>query len=247
MLPAVLAITLAGCDRTAAVYDTEERGDQGLQQARSKRVVPAEAIEAYRQILDRSPRMALAHLDLALLLHDSAKDYVGAIYHYRRYLELRPDAQKSSMIVGRIQDATRRFAGQSRASEPIASTPGSGLSVDAAKLVEENASLKIEVARLTQEVESARIHGPERVPAVEQPRDKPVAVVEQGRASLSTPATTAAAKHRTHKVRQKETLYSIADTVYGDRTQWKRILDANSVDLNGDPKRLREGMELTIP
>ena len=56
-----------------------------------------------------------------------------------------------------------------------------------------------------------------------------------------------AAQHRTHKVRQKETLYSIADTVYGDRTQWKRILDANSVDLNGDPKRLREGMELTIP
>jgi nucleoid-associated protein YgaU len=101
------------------------------------------------------------------------------------------------------------------------------------------------VARLTQELESLPTHGPERASAAERSTEKPAEAGE--RAREAQPAPMPAATVKTHKVRQKETLSGIAGAVYGDRNQWKRILDANSVQLKGDPKRLREGMELTIP
>lgn len=237
----------AGCDRSAAVRDADERGEVALKQARAKREVPAQAITAYRQILDDNPRMALAHLDLALLLHDSAKDYVGAIHHYRRYLELRPDAQKASMINGRIQDATRRFAIQARGDGQVTNAVTGGLSLDMARIVEENASLKIEVARLTQELESLQTQAPVRVPVVEQPPPKPPASVEHAQAPPSAGKLAGSTKPRMYKVRPRDTLSSIAESFYGDRSQWKRILDANGSVLKSDPKRLREGMELSIP
>jgi tetratricopeptide (TPR) repeat protein len=280
-LAVVLVSALAGCGRSAVVNDADERNDVAFQQARSKRSVPSEAIRAYRQILDRNPTMALAHLDLALLLHDSAKDYVGAIYHYRRYLELRQETQKSPMITARIQEATRRFARQVLGEGHATNATGSGLSVDAVRLVDENASLKIELARLTQELETLRGNGQESAPAegpapVEGPASpggpaleraatsgtrasprtellKPAPAADRGsdRAAATSPppapAPASAGKARTYKVRQKETLYGIADTVYGDKNRWKRILDANSGLLKGDPKHLRVGMELTIP
>lgn len=237
------SLAVVGCDRTAADYDAEERGDSALKRARAKRSVPSEAVQAYREILDRNPRMGSAHLDLALILHDGMKDYVGAIYHYRRYLELRPDAQKAAMIEARIQEATRRFAGHSQGTERSAGTKGTGVSVDTARLLEENASLKIEVARLTQELESLRTsEGPQTVSG-EQTPVKPVSTTLVVRTQVPAPS----ARIRTHKVRPKETLLGIAETVYGDRNQWKKILEANGSLLKGDPKRLREGMELVMP
>jgi tetratricopeptide (TPR) repeat protein len=233
-----IAIALAGCDWRTGALDAGERQEQALRRARELRAVPEQAVEAYRRLLDDNPRMAVAHLDLALLLHDNIKDYVGAVHHYRRYLELRPGAEKAAMIAARIQDATRRFASQIKGGQP-ATNAVAGVSLDTAVLLDENASLKLEVARLTQELESLRAR-----PAVVQPPEPPSRVVAD---TAPQPPKPPAAKARTYKVRPRDTLYSVSEAVYGDRTQWTRILDANATLLRGEPRRLREGMELTIP
>ncbi|MBN1557066.1 MAG: LysM peptidoglycan-binding domain-containing protein, partial [Lentisphaerae bacterium] len=66
-------------------------------------------IDLLERVLHGDPDNARAHLDLAILLHDQRRDFVGAIYHYRRYVELRPGTEKAEMIQHRIRVAEQLF------------------------------------------------------------------------------------------------------------------------------------------
>ncbi|MSR43799.1 MAG: LysM peptidoglycan-binding domain-containing protein [Phycisphaerales bacterium] len=50
-----------------------------------------------------------------------------------------------------------------------------------------------------------------------------------------------------HVVVAGETLGSIAGKVYGNRTSWKQIYDANKTLIGSDPSRIQVGMALVIP
>ena len=63
-----------------------------------------------------------------------------------------------------------------------------------------------------------------------------------GSAGAATP--TAANEH---VVSSGETLASISDKAYGNRSNWKRIYEANKGVIGSDPSRLKVGMKLTIP
>jgi Contractile injection system tube protein/LysM domain len=58
------------------------------------------------------------------------------------------------------------------------------------------------------------------------------------------PTTRAITGLRVHRVRDGDSLPSIAFGAYGDATRWRVIADANAVD---NPLHLRRGTELTIP
>jgi nucleoid-associated protein YgaU len=62
-----------------------------------------------------------------------------------------------------------------------------------------------------------------------------------------TATNTAEATGETYEVQSGDTLLSIAQQVYGDGTQWRRIYDANKDTIGADPDRLKIGMKLTIP
>lgn len=111
----VMALTCcAGCFENVAKQDQKDGDNIYIQRARSKidEGEPKAAIALYKQALDVDPTLARAHLDLALLLHDAGDDYIATIYHYRRYIELRPDTEKKKMIENRIRLASQSFAGQ---------------------------------------------------------------------------------------------------------------------------------------
>ena len=49
------------------------------------------AIEAYQHAIETKPGFARAHLNIAILYSEPPhEDFVRAIYHYERYLDLRP-------------------------------------------------------------------------------------------------------------------------------------------------------------
>ena len=50
-----------------------------------------------------------------------------------------------------------------------------------------------------------------------------------------------------HVVASGETLASISDKAYGNRSNWKRIYEANKGVIGSDPSRLKVGTKLTIP
>ena len=50
-----------------------------------------------------------------------------------------------------------------------------------------------------------------------------------------------------HVVTAGETLASISDKAYGNRTNWKKIYEANKSVIGSNPSTLKVGMKLTIP
>lgn len=61
------------------------------------------AVAAFEKLLRTDPGNFLAHFQLAVILQDSKRDYVGAIAHYREYAALRPEAEKSTVAMERAE------------------------------------------------------------------------------------------------------------------------------------------------
>jgi len=137
-----LMLPVGGC-RRAGYLDEKERGNRIV--AKAHEMVDLGDYEAatslFRKALDTYPAMARPHLDLALVLHDRQKDYLRAVYHYNRYLELRPGTEKDVMIRARIRQAERAFVA-SRVTVNGADGPS------AMQLLEENSTLRARLGSL---------------------------------------------------------------------------------------------------
>ena len=110
LLLACLMLPFAGCRRAGFM---DEKDSANLIATKASEMVDLGDYEAaavlYRKALDSDPTLVRPHLDLALLLHDRQKDYVRAIYHYKRYLELRSGTEKDDMIRARMKQAEWAF------------------------------------------------------------------------------------------------------------------------------------------
>ena len=63
-----------------------------------------EAVIGFERALEVNPKNAAAHLELGLIHYEHLHDYVSAIYHFRKMLELRPD----HLMAGQIKDHLTR-------------------------------------------------------------------------------------------------------------------------------------------
>ena len=106
---------MAGCDRgKVAEQERRERNDalfaEALAAEEQGNISAAEAL--YEQLLQRDASVALAHLNLAMLQHDSRKEYIEAIHHYRMYLALQPKSEKAGLVQERLAAARTLLAAQ---------------------------------------------------------------------------------------------------------------------------------------
>ena len=224
LLPMILSsLCLLGCESSVSKLDAGERSRSLLKRAAAK-TANAEysaAIRLYRQALDADPTIGRAHLDLALVLDGRGVDLVGAIYHYRRYLELRPATEKTEMIQRRVQRAEQTYAARIlklEDGERGAEKPEDG------EMREALQALRGRVAALQRENERLRAE-------IGRRRTFPVDRVRSA---------------RTYTVKRGDTLSSIALEMYDDPKQWQKILDANRSRLP-DSNRLKPGQVLEIP
>lgn len=56
-----------------------------------------------------------------------------------------------------------------------------------------------------------------------------------------------AAKPKTHKVISGDSLWKIAQKIYGDGSQYTKIYNANKSKIGNNPNKIKVGMELVIP
>lgn len=172
------AAVMAGCDRNqVAEQERRERADalfaEALAAEEQGNISAAEAL--YEQLLQRDASLALAHLNLAMLQHDSRKEYIEAIHHYRMYLALQPKSEKAPLIQERLaaartllaaQLAAERIAIESRAVAAERDELRTKLSAADKRVAEANKALdartkemeelKRQVARLTTLVETLK-------------------------------------------------------------------------------------------
>ena len=96
---AVLCLALAaGCGRVSG--ERREARDRYLRRAEAAQQAQDidRAIELCEKAVGRRPNLALAHRELGLMLDNYRQDYVSALYHYQRYLQLRPDSPNRADI-----------------------------------------------------------------------------------------------------------------------------------------------------
>ncbi len=110
---ALMALTsLTACDYIERRSFDKERED-GLYRAAMEEYCAGKidsAIDKLREVCARDPANSSARFQLAYLLQDHAKDFLGATCAYREYLAQRPESDKSSLARERLKDCERDLA-----------------------------------------------------------------------------------------------------------------------------------------
>ena len=110
---ALLGLAATGCAPQsvlpfAAEIDDPDyrRGKELLRMGRE-----ADALKTFLKVIDqRGGAAAESHLEAGILYHKHIKDPISAIYHYRRYRELRPNTEQSRLVLQSIEACIREFA-----------------------------------------------------------------------------------------------------------------------------------------
>lgn len=92
---------------TAEVDDADyRRGKELLRMGRD-----SDALKQFLKVIDqRGGAAAESHMEAGILYHKHIKDPISAIYHYRRYRELRPNTEQARLVLQSIDACIRDFA-----------------------------------------------------------------------------------------------------------------------------------------
>jgi LysM repeat protein len=269
-----LALWLAGCsDRERLSYATEvdepgyREGQSLLKSARRQ-----EALSAFLKVIDkRGDDAPESHLEVGLLYLQYINDPLSAIYHFKKFLALRPNSPQAPLIKQRIDAATREFARTLPAQPLETQLQRVDLVATLDRLKQENESLKQALADLKAGRNNPASVGPgetgppaaspsagitfsvDTIPIVRTrpPPRVPTHTAAPAPAHISSappqasPAPTAGTA-RTHIVRPGDTLSKLAQQYYGNRAKWRDIYAANRKVMKSESD-LKVGMELKIP
>jgi tetratricopeptide (TPR) repeat protein len=251
ILLAAAVLSGAGCGSRSAALDRRDEDHPLMRRALARKQANDvdDAIRLYHEALAHRPDLARAHLELGLLYDQKKEDYVRAVHHYERYIEMRPATEKKDYIEGLVRYARLSFA---------ASLPDrpSGSVQRIADLMKENRLLRERVSELLQELDEERTKvrtlasGAGTAGGPPAPAPGPAGGAPAGAAAALAPPRPDPPlppdPARTYAVRPGDTLSTIAAAVYGDRRAWERIYEANRDQL-AQPGSLKPGQVLVIP
>ena len=157
---AAIAVGLCGCDRLSGTgADQEARARSSSVFANAMEDYQAGRVDAaiagFEHVLKDDPTLYLAHFQLATLLQDARKDYMGALVHYRAYLDMRPETDKTTLAQersGRCRDLLAAEYAQKGGIVP--NRKGDDAAIR--KLEAENTRLAAEADRLKKENKNLR-------------------------------------------------------------------------------------------
>jgi len=146
-----LALGLAACRDSDRVTSATEVDDPNYRegQALLKTGRKQEALAAFLKVVTRRGEDAPeSHLEIGLLYLQHINDPLSAIYHFKKYLALRPNSPQAPLVKQRIDAATRDFA-RTIPAQPLEGQPQRVDLVAALdRLKQENDALKQELANL---------------------------------------------------------------------------------------------------
>ena len=258
-LSLLLLLCAAGCIPTRENAQEEQRDPNFVRgQELRQRQDHTGAAAAFELALEANPRSASAHFELGLLFEQPLNDPAAAIYHFERFLRLRPTSDRAEIVRQRVTNCKIELA---KVFLIAPSAPSAQRELDKLKMEVER--LGVVNNQLRRQVETLAAQGPTRsavtppapvavIAAQAPPAPKtatPAAAVARPGVPPSTlaPATDsakaakAAPTPRTHTVKQGDIPATIAKQ-HGLKLE--ALLAANP-DL--DPKRMKIGQLLKLP
>ena len=223
----LVLITLTGCNDEGLSSDEQEERDPMVKTGvtHMEQSQWAEAERAFKEALDSNPGMARPHLDLAMIYQQHLPNYIHAVYHYDRYLELRPESEKAGFIMEQRNKVVRALEIQAIQNSP----EWKQVAAEVLQLRRDNAALK-------EQLKSSTPSSATKPDAVSQQPEPEEPAAESG-----TPSG-----HQIYTVVAGDTLTAIAEKFYGDGESWEPIYEANR-DSMSSPSSLRVGQTLVIP
>ena len=140
-LVVVFAAVVTGCfPDGSSLQDEEKETHFQTGRARVNGMDYGGAVEAFNKALEVNPHSAAAHFELGWLYADKQPDPAAAIYHYQKYLALRPKAENAETIKQHIFRLKQKLA---EAVLPLPAT--SGVQRQLEELMDKNRQLQEEV------------------------------------------------------------------------------------------------------
>ena len=198
------------------------------------------AIESFERALEVNPHSASAHFELGVLYEQKTTNYAAAIFHFDKFLQLRPDSEFGEVIRQRTLACKQELA-RSVSLGPVTQT-----------MQREYEQLAAENKRLHEELDKCRAASRlETVAAQPTPAAAPPRLAQtmnasspaQPRSEVSarTSSSSTTGSGRTHTVKAGETPSAIAKR-YGVKVA--ALMAANP---GVDARRLHVGQPLTVP
>lgn len=185
------------------------------------------ALRAFQKGLEVNPRSSLAHLEMGLLYEQHQKNSAAAIYHFNRFIEIKPDSPRAETVRDHLTGCKLELAKE--ITNTVGFQPGQA-----------EKELRREVERLLAENQQLRLmlqNGGAGSGLITPPTNPPAIVTKSGK----TPPPTPTASDKTHKIQAGETPTSIAKK-YGVKVD---LLIAANPGL--DPTRLKVSQTINIP
>lgn len=242
LIACVACLCLTGCTPPTAGTVDEAKDPHFLRgQDLMTRLDYRGAIEAFEKALENNPRSAAAHFELGFLYEQRENDPPAAIYHFDRFLKLRPKSERGDIVKDHIVGCKMELA-----KTLLLTTGAPTMQREFDKLKTEVERLTLDNAQLRRQLEAAGVRptlaGKAPAPPAPPPADptrlvnRPV-VVEMAK----KPAPAPASAMRTHTIKQGETPVVLARQ-YGVKPD--AIVAANP---GMDPTRLKIGQTINIP
>ncbi len=241
-------VLLNGCNNAGleVIDETDEpqyrRGQSLLREGRQQ-----EAMEAFLKVIEKRNDAAESHLEAGRLFLDYAQDPISAIYHFRQFLAIKPDAQQAPFVRDLIDTGKKEFV-RSLPGQPNSSLEERiNLLDQVERLRGENLELKRSLAALNDELNRLRqISGTERGRDIGDTGIIPEEEAVETLPAVMTDRPEIPADPRSYTVQEGDTLSRISRRFYGTNGRWREIFEANR-DLLNTPNDLRPGQTLTIP
>lgn len=229
----LLALCGAGCGWFSSADSPREQAlrkmhdAEGLNEARDYQ----RAAEGYEEALRIDPSNPEPHFKAAVIYDKKLDQFLPAIYHYEAFLKMESDPEKSKLASDFLNNAQFQYVATLPQFKKLANP-------DLTRLQTENEGLHRQISDLKTEL--IRVRSEKTSPPV------PVAVARPKEKKTAGPSPEAAPPApKTYKVQRGDGLQTIARKVYGDRTKWRTILQANP-QLK-DAEDLHVGQVLKIP
>lgn len=233
---------LSGCGKNSGSIEEREERDPNVlsgQEYMDQGNYDA-AVAEFKLALEQEPLMARPHLNLATIYQNYTLNPIHAIYHYDRYLELRPDSEKAEFIIEQKQKVAQTLAdalGQhSQSYKDVVAKYNT--------LLQQNTDLKRQLASALKNQQPAAQTATSTAPAKKTVTQT---VPKSTTAAAAKPKPAASApKHQIYHVVSGDTLTKISTKFYGESGKWDIIYEANK-EMMRSPGDLKVGQTLVIP
>ena len=241
-----LLLGCLGCSDSAGDSRPEEdssaylRGKRYLKEGRKDL-----ALQSFLKVVESLPICPESHLELGNLLLNDFSDPVGAIYHYRKFLEQKPHSREVSLVRDLIRKGQLAFAKQ-LPGRPVRDEVDR---VDLLNLLQKEREEKI---ALQEQLDSLENRLSLVVPEEELAETTVLLPLqslssENGRSGVSElESGSSSGEMKRYEVQPGDTLSRISQKFYGNSGRWMDLYQANR-DLLARPESLRIGQVLKIP